>query len=477
MPMPHTVPLHADETALSFAARVAFANKLPSLSEFLKDFDLAISDVVCGSTAALARLAELGDVESQLLVARAFCYSGDSHRILGFQIDKQNLLVGYNRVCPACLRADMAGTLTEQTVSMAYGRILWSFASARVCPVHNLLLVAPPEENVRYEFMRSWEPWLIEIEDGDLDRPVPGHASFEHYLSTRLAGGAPGGWAANLSIGAAGVASEMLGASLVFGKGAALRELSAYELAVATDAGFALLNKGPDALLTFFQSLRAETGSPQDRPSARYGRIHDWMRRGAGAGLGFGHLRDILRQHILETWPLGEGELALDYPLPARRLHSIRTAALAHDLHPKRLRRLLRDAGIVDEPDTPDYDVLFSAPETETLLDQASGAVSYVAAQRRLGMTRTQMERLIAEGVLTPGEGGDTARPRFTEATIRKWSNFFEAFPETSRHCGKLSISETSSSLGVSTAAILRLIVEGRLRDVERNAVLIVIEN
>ena len=32
MPLPHTVRLHSDETALSFAARLALANKLPSLS-------------------------------------------------------------------------------------------------------------------------------------------------------------------------------------------------------------------------------------------------------------------------------------------------------------------------------------------------------------------------------------------------------------------------------------------------------------
>ncbi len=177
-------------------------------------------------------------------------------------------------------------------------------------------------------------------------------------------------------------------------------------------------------------------------------RLYDWMVRGVGASSAFDPLRDIFREHILATWPLGEGDLALDYRLPARRLHSIRTASQVHDLHPKRLRKLLVESSIIAETDTPNCDVLFSAPEASNLLEQASGSVSFTSAQRRLGMTRTQMERLIAEGILEPGEGGGTARPRFIEASIQEGIVFFEAFPEAPRYHTLLSISEIVSSPG-----------------------------
>ncbi len=65
MPMPHTVPLHVDETALFFVSRLTLANKLPSLSEFLKDFGFTIQDVLRGDASALAGPAELGVVGRQ----------------------------------------------------------------------------------------------------------------------------------------------------------------------------------------------------------------------------------------------------------------------------------------------------------------------------------------------------------------------------------------------------------------------------
>ena len=111
---------------------------------------------------------------------------------------------------------------------------------------------------------------------------------------------------------------------------------------------------------------------------------------------------------------MGAGDQALDYVLTARRLHSIRTAAQTHDLHPKRLRRILTDAGFITETDLPDFEVIFDAVEAQGILEQASGSVAFSTAQKRLGMTRSQMETFIRSGILKPGEGGDQARPRFT---------------------------------------------------------------
>lgn len=125
-------------------------------------------------------------------------------------------------------------------------------------------------------------------------------------------------------------------------------------------------------------------------------------------------LRAILRLHIFDNWPLGAGDQMLDYVLPARRLHLIRTAAKTHNLHPKRLRRILTDAGTITATDLPDFEVLFSAVEAQEVLVQASGSVSFSAAQKRPGMTLSQMKALVRAGILKPGEGGEKARPRVT---------------------------------------------------------------
>ena len=265
------------------------------------------------------------------------------------------------------------------------------------------------------------------------------------------------------------LACELLGALKLYGKDVEISNLANAEQAAATEAGFALLEAGPAALTSLFEALHKDVGVPQEKLQTRYGPLYGWFSRGAGKDDAFAPLRDVFRDHVLETWPLAEGDSVLNYRLPERRLHSIRTASKTHDLHAKRLRRLLLDAGHIPETDRPDYDVIFSAPEAQQLLEQASGAVNFGAAQRRLGMTRSQMAALIDCGLLRPGEGGDKARPRFTEATIQKWCDLFEKYPEPPRFHTLSTVADVASSLGVSTEDILRLLLDGHLSEVCRD--------
>ncbi|MEO9517183.1 MAG: hypothetical protein ABJH45_16420 [Paracoccaceae bacterium] len=252
------------------------------------------------------------------------------------------------------------------------------------------------------------------------------------------------------------------------GKSSTLGEVSQTDMAVATSAGFRLLNAGQSEVVDYFESLRTGAGKPQDRPQARYGRIYDWLKRGAGSGPEFEPFREALRQHILDSWPLGVGEQALDYVLTERCLHSIRTAAKTHDLHPKRLRRILIDADIIQDNDLADFEVIFDAVEVREVLEQASGSVAFTAAQKRLGLTRGQMETLIRAEILKPGEGGDLARPRFTEATIKYWLGVFGSFPESNKWETLTSIADAVRKYGASTDRILNLILEGRAKKVVR---------
>jgi hypothetical protein len=163
---------------------------------------------------------------------------------------------------------------------------------------------------------------------------------------------------------------------------------------------------------------------------------------------------------------LGTGDQALDYVLTTRRLHSIRTAAKTHNLHPKRLRHILTDAGIITETDLPDFEVLFSAVYAQEVLEQASGAVTFSAAQKRLGMTRSQMEALIRAGILKPGEGGEKARPRFTEATIQHWSAYFTSFRSSPNWVSRIGIAEAARKCGASTDRVIGLILDRSLTQV-----------
>lgn len=431
------------------------------------DAGQSMSDFLKGDPRTFEILADFGGVSTESLRWQAFVPSGIStYRIMGQEIGQQFLLRGQNRICPACFREDAGPEITPDTALKAYGRILWGLSSARVCPIHKLALVCSPEDSVQHEFFDTWSLWLFEISEGLLDQPVAEGGLYEAHAARRLAGDLPEGWAKDFPIDALGATCEVLGVSVIYGKNVKLGELSVFDLAMASSAGFRLLNKGPAIVQNYFEALRRQPGKPQDRPQARYGRIYDWLKRGAGSGIGLEPLRAVLRDHILEKWPLGPGDHAMDYVLKERRLHSIRTAAKTHDLHPKRLRKILVDAGIIAETNLPDFEVIFDARKAQTLLEQASGSVGFVSAQKRLGMTRSQMESLLRADILVPGEGSDKARPRFTEATISRWLDYFASFPKSQEWDSLMNVRDTTRKYGLSTDRVLSLVMDGSLTKV-----------
>ena len=469
MRLKNRVTFHPDETTASFVSRLAFANGVPTIADLLLDAELTMAGFLKGDPKVFSKISDLSGVAVCDLMRQACVPTGLSrYQLLGHDLGKQHLLRGESRVCPACLRSDTSMQLTPGAMTKTYGRTLWLISSARVCPVHRLALVPPPEDSSKHEFVDAWLPWMFEVVEGELDREVTAGGLYEDHVVRRLNGDHPEGWAKSFPIGALGAICEMLGVSVIHGKAATLGQLSQEELAAATSAGFTILNNGPHAALAYFERLRMSPSKPQDRPQACYGKLYDWLKRGAGSGPEFESLRDLLRQHILENWPLGAGDQALDYVLTERRLHSIRTASTTHDLHPKRLRRILVDAGIIEDSELADFEIIFDAVDAREILEQASGSVAFTGAQKRLGLTRGQMETLIKAEILIPGEGGDLARPRFTESTIVSWLKHFGSFPESRKWETLTSIADAVRKNGASTDRIVNLILEGRAKKVFR---------
>lgn len=467
MRLKNTVPLHSDETTASFVSRLAFANGVPTVADLLLDAEVTMAQFLKGERRAFEALEELSGVAADDLMQQAFILvEPHVYEIFGHRIGQQHLLRGESRICPACFRQDTRSQVTSDTMVLSYGRALWAIASARVCPIHKLALVSAPEASVKHEFVDTWTPWMFEIAEGELDQAIDEGGMYEEHAALRLAGEMPEGWARHFSLGALGAICEILGVSQTHGKAASLREVSTADLAKAMSKGFRLINAGPTKITAYFEHLRCASGKPQDRPQARYGRIYDWLKRGAGHGPDFEPLRNILRQHILNTWPLGVGEQALDYTLEDRRLHSIRTASKKHNLHPKRLRRILMDAQIIPETDLPDFEVVFDADTAKDVLEQASGSVAFSEAQKRLGLTRSQLDTLIKAEILEPGEGGDQARPRFTEATVQYWLDYVASFPLSERWETLTGIGGAARKHGISTSAVMELILNGTLKKV-----------
>lgn len=268
-----------------------------------------------------------------------------------------------------------------------------------------------------------------------------------------------------------GALCESLGVTKVFGPDRQLADGTPVDIAQAMEEGFATFSAGRDAVLDLLMDLRTRPGEPQLRPQGRYGPVHDWLKRGAGSASEFAPKKALLRDHILETWALAPGADVLGQPLETRRFHSALSAAHEYGLRPQQVINLLNDAGAIGALDLPEAERLYSVDVMEGVVGAVSGAISMSSAERRLGVTRTQMQTLIAAGYLTHSIGGDYARPRFSMADIDRFLERHLCFPvkkDLPAPFQWYDIATTARKYGVSVATVYGAVLSGKLPNTTR---------
>lgn len=471
---PVQVEFHRDERLASFASRTARANGLLGLDDLFKDLEISAQAFHAGDSGAIDRFAAIAGIDPEQASAQTFLAMPDDHfAIAGQQVADKHLLRRQFRVCPACLRTDIGPELTRTTVPRAYARIAWSLTSAHSCPIHHLLLVLPPEPGTSFDFSHGWEPWLFELFDGDLDKPTQAEGKYEAFAAAVLNREDPArpGYLARLDLGSIGAAAEALGLSSLHGAKWSKTDMSAENVALAADVGFEVLSAGEEGVQSLLDALRFAIGKPQERPPGRYGKLHEWLLRGGGAGTEFAPLQDHLSRHIRDTWPLGPKDPCFRSKVTARRFHSILTAAAQCGLRPGQVQDLLNGAGLKGSLPLPEYEQIYDAMAVEEVLERVSSSVSMQAALKLPGLTRNQMATLIEAGFLSVSRGGDKARPRFSQADINAFLGRHRSIPFRNVPQGnvdEVGILIAARRHGVSTAQIYAMLVEGRLSRLSR---------
>ncbi len=307
---------------VSYLGRVARLNGLPRLADLLLDLGLDPAAFHSGDCETIERLSVLFDVNPKSAAAQTFKKGlGEVCYFSGQPVAGQHLLRGQFRICPACLRQDIGSDLNSSTAFQAYARVVWSLIGVKCCPEHGLLLVYPPESGPPHEFSQSWEPWLLELLDGDLDQPTESKGKFETYAARILRGESPprAEFLAHLTLGDLGLAAETFGLSDIHGAKWLRKAMTDGQMALAMDAGFDVLMGGEPMVNALFDRLRVAPGEPPDRPTGRYGQVYEWLRRGSGSGKNMVFLHKILALHIQNNWPLGPGDLGFSRKVTKRR--------------------------------------------------------------------------------------------------------------------------------------------------------------
>jgi len=358
-----------------------------------------------GEEAAISKLADLLGVEHSAFELGTISRHGHSFSLRGQRLLQSSLRRRRLHVCPACISRDVATSDLPPPAS-AYCRSHWLLDAIRVCPEHRLELVALElRSNVsEYDFTARLAPYL-----GADSMPLKhfeGTLKFQNYLCQRLERpAATGKFLDELEFHVAARLCEILGVTLMFGRRQTLETLSNSDWLAAGELGFSYANEpdGYKSALTELQRNFALVATSKDGVAAVFGHLYRWLSIGR-PDRSFNPIRDLTRDHIVQSMPVGAGETLFGETVAVRRVHSVRTASVEIQAQPQRLRRLLRAQGCLATSDDgkPDAWTFFDAQRHAGFLRDIGEAIHRARVGQYIGASGQMVSCLIKEDLIKP---------------------------------------------------------------------------
>ncbi|PHP28690.1 TniQ family protein [Limimaricola cinnabarinus] len=465
--LPLSVPLGEQEPAFSFMSRLASRNGLPT-STFGADFELPFSKIIQGDELVCQRLAELGGVAlDALLEWTPIHLGGREHSFRGEIFHAKSIKPVAIRGCPACLREDMA---KDPSPWMPHMRADWLLRHLRVCTEHEMPLVdlwADPASTVRFDFAARLAEIRTSLEEGGLDGEPREASLFELYVADRLHGQHSGNWFDGIDLQAVCVFSELLGRAAVRLETGGRNRVHPDELWAEAATGYVLSAEGPDQVRDTLARLQSKLGAPRQGPKGVFGDLYDRFAHELTSEP-YGVFRGIIRDHILATWPVGAGDNVMGEPVLERRLHSVRTAAEEGGIDDRRLRKLLRERGILTGAALSSTDewAVFDAKAVKPIIEELNRMVSGIELQQLMNISRSQFESLRADGYLSPAIAAAGAKPLWKATDAHRFVADLLRGAETvhAKMHGWRTLQEACHQLRVRPAEIIDLIKKGELR-------------
>ncbi|MDP4003665.1 TniQ family protein [Methylobacterium sp. NEAU K] len=470
------------ETATSLVSRLAARNGVPTAEKFCQDHRLKLQNVADGELATIHSLAEIAGVDPNRLFASTFRKMETGAFHLGGESLMQNFMSRCAlRACPTCLLEDAAASSLKRDAAM-YGRAWWQVAFVRTCHVHGqpLVVFGTGRGLLIHDFtasLRQHAASLPALAANTENREATG---LEGYVIRRLtgqAGGVP--FLDDLRLGTAARFCEVLGGVQLHGRARRVGKLDDEQLRLSGQAGFNIAMGGESAVRSFIAALldpaavgRASNGGVP----AALGTLHHWLfdnRRSADQD----GLRELVREVVAESMPMRPDKACLGEIIEARRLHSVRTAALETGMHPKRLRKALEDAGFIgaDQAGRPDNLMTFPADTSAEFLAKLSAAMPLAKVASYINAPRVQAKLLLDAGFLVPIYPRHETGKRILAFTRSDVDGFMSALSDQAELLdaekeGSLSIPKAAKRVPCGAMEIVRLVFEKRLSWVGRRS-------
>jgi hypothetical protein len=316
------------ETVFSYLSRLAatWRTEPATLARHMGAKFRRFLDVDPAAVEALATWAELDPRQVQELLSWTGVPAGNVRMAFRGELFVSRALRNpVVRGCPVCLREDAEGHEGPPAAAMAM-RGDWQMREAFVCVRHSHPLVELWRADKladRHDMAARLRRDRKDILSGALDRPAAPPSAYDLWLDDRLQDGRDETWLKDQPLFAATTFCRLLGRAL---RPAELRDV---DCAGGADhaAGFDVARSGETAIRAALDRIAASATGHLDAPNKVFGPMYTALNRDYLREPGFALFGRILRDCILDHWPIAPGETLIGEVVAERRLHSVATAA------------------------------------------------------------------------------------------------------------------------------------------------------
>lgn len=405
-----TLPPIAGETTVSWCSRMARFHANLDCADWLQMMEISRQSVVDTNAACVGRLSGLTGVPAEDIEACGVRPVGNrSFRHRAETFGANFALRTHTTYCPACLLED--ANVANASGDSRVGRVIWAFSPVRTCPQHRIAL---HRRRNRGFFEQFQDMNLVAPCDPELElqaaKSQPRNASpLQRYIELRFQGLAQSDWLDGQDADQASRACEIIGACMLFGAHTNLDSLSFSQWDDAGAAGFEAAVTGPSGIGKALEAIASQSwkakrtcGAP-----AAFGCLYRWLQFPRGQK-DPGPIRDVVRQHILDTMAVDPGTQLFGKVVAKRLRHSVPSLARETGLHPVTLRSALVEIGLVPRDAKANSGVSFEAEKGEKLASRMKNSIAISKIPSYLNCNQTQARMLVRNGIikqLAPGRG------------------------------------------------------------------------
>lgn len=453
------LPAHR-ETILSFLSRIAAMNGV-SASAFALDMGFTLKKIINLEKDAVRNLAKCGGLSDEQM-GELISWTGQ--KVGDVRIEFRDEVFVSRAVrnptirgCPICLRDD-AGTIPSHPFAHMVMRGDWQLRELNLCVEHHHPLVSLWEHERptgRFDTSTRLAEILPDILEGRLERSRVTPSPYDLWLSNRLDTGSDNTWLADKSLYAATTFCKLLGTELLRLQ-VLTRADGLTDDTTANIIGYNIACRGEGSIRNALNTLATFSGGHNDEPNKAFGQLYADLGRAHLNKADFAPFRKLLRECIIENWPVAAGEDVLGIIQEERQLHSIVSAAHETGIGAGLLEQFLEHARAISADDErPKSRKTFDAKAHAELLAEIPALVGSLEMKKRIGATQHQLASLAEDNILQPRVDVPTIRApwRIADglALITELNGMANSIQPTDKRWETIQMAKCRSDLRVGT--------------------------